>query len=72
MESIAESEHCIEEYEKEFKLIQNKTQSLGSSSGSLEKRRKILHQRNHYSRQSIERREEASALKILLTAVKIN
>lgn len=74
--SIVESEQRIEQHEQEFKIIQNKTQSLISSSGSLEKRRKkMLHQRDHYSRQLTEgrkkayqKRKEADALEIRLTS----
>lgn len=76
--SIAESEQRIEQHEQEFKIIQNKTQSLISSRSSLEKRRKkILHQRDHYSQQLTEgrkkayqKRKEADALEIRLTSSK--
>lgn len=58
-ESIVELEQRIKQHAQEFKIIHNRTQSLISSRGSLEKRReKMLRQRDYYSRQLIERREK--------------
>lgn len=75
-ESIAEWAQRIEQHKKEFKIIQNKIQSLSSSRAQLETRRKeMLRQRDHYRQKLIERREnahqkrkEADILEIRLTS----